>query len=132
MADVKPTYTGSEKLVSSDILYQNMKNFDIRREQKVHDLLYVEIPEIEAHYEEAQSGYPGALEIIDDSSSVIGDQIKISDVTPVKDGYVPSIGGYTVLIPLVPASEKEKYLKQADLDYETDLLDLDEFDNIVP
>lgn len=132
MADIKPTYTGSEKLVTSDILYQNMKNFDIRRDAKVHNLLYVQIPEVEAHYEEAQSSDPGALEIIDDSSSVIGDQIKISDVIPVKDGYVPSIGGYTVLIPLVPASEKEKYLKQADLNYEEDLLDLDEFDNIVP
>ena len=132
MADIKPTYTGSEKLVTSDILYQNMKNFDIRREQKVHDLLYVEIPEIEAHYEEAQSSDPGALEIIDDSSSVVGDQIKISDVTPVKDGYVPSIGGYTVLIPLVPASEKEKYLKEADLQIEDTLLDVSEFDNVTP
>ena len=132
MADIKPTYTGSEKLVTSDILYQNMKNFDARREQKVHDLLYVEIPEIEAHYEEAQNSDPGALEIIDDSSSVIGNQIKISDVTPVKDGYVPSIGGYTVLIPLVPASEKEKYLKQTDLDVENELLDLNEFDNVAP
>ena len=73
-----------------------------------------------------------ALEIIDDSSSVVGDQIKISDVAPVKDGYVPSIGGYTVLIPLVPASEKEKYLKQADLDVEDELLDLDEFDSVAP
>ena len=132
MADIKPTYTGSEKLVTSDILYQNMKNFDARREQKVHDLLYVEIPEIEAHYEEAQNSDPGALEIIDDSSSVIGNQIKISDVTPVKDGYVPSIGGYTVLIPLVPASEKEKYLKQADLNMEDKDLDLSTFDAIVP
>ena len=132
MADIKPTYTGSEKLVTSDILYQNMKNFDARREQKVHDQLYVQIPEVEAHYEEAQSGDSGALEIIDDSSSVIGDQIKISDVTPVKDGYVPSIGGYTVLIPLVPASEKEKYLKQADLNMEDEDLDLSTFDDIVP
>ena len=126
-------YVGnSEKIVDSAYLYSQFQNFDTRREQKLKDSLYVQIPEVEAHYEEAQSSDPGALEIIDDSSSVIGDQIKISDVTPVKDGYVPSIGGYTVLIPLVPASEKEKYLKAADLDYEEELLDLDEFDNIVP
>ena len=126
-------YVGnSEKIVTSDYLYRQFQNYDVRREQKLKDSLFVQIPEVEAHYEEAQSGDSGALEIIDDSSSVIGAQIKISDVTPVKDGYVPSIGGYTVLIPLVPASEKEKYLKAADLDYEEELLDLDEFDNIVP
>ena len=125
-------YVGADKLVTSDYLYRQFQNFDTRREQKLKDSLFVQIPEVEAHYEEAQSGDSGALEIIDDSSSVVGAQIKISDVTPVKDGYVPSIGGYTVLIPLVPAREKEKYLKAADLDYEEELLDLDEFDNIVP
>ena len=31
MADVKKNYTGSEKLITSDILFQNMKNFDKRR-----------------------------------------------------------------------------------------------------
>ena len=126
-------YVGSqEKIVTSDYLYRQFQNFDTRREQKLKDQLYVQIPEVEAHYEEAQSGDSGALEIIDDSSSVIGAQIKISDVTPVKDGYVPSIGGYTVLIPLVPASEKEKYLKQADLNMEDKDLDLSTFDAIVP
>ena len=126
-------YVGnSEKIVTSDYLYRQFQSFDVRREQKLKDQLYVQIPEVEAHYEEAQSGDSGALEIIDDSSSVIGDQIKISDVTPVKDGYVPSIGGYTVLIPLVPASEKEKYLKQADLNMEDEDLDLSTFDAIVP
>ena len=126
-------YVGnSEKIVDSAYLYSQFQNFDKRREQKLKDQLYVQIPEVEAHYEEAQSGDSGALEIIDDSSSVIGAQIKISDVTPVKDGYVPSIGGYTVLIPLVPASEKEKYLKQADLDFEDEDLDLSTFDDIVP
>ena len=126
-------YVGnSEKIVTSDYLFRQFQNYDVRREQKLKDQLYVQIPEVEAHYEEAQSGDSGALEIIDDSSSVIGDQIKISDVTPVKDGYVPSIGGYTVLIPLVPASEKEKYLKQADLDMEDKDLDLSTFDAIVP
>ena len=126
-------YVGnSEKIIDSAYLYSQFQNFDKRREQKLKDQLYVQIPEVEAHYEEAQSGDSGALEIIDDSSSVIGAQIKISDVTPVKDGYVPSIGGYTVLIPLVPASEKEKYLKQADLNMEDEDLDLSTFDNIVP
>ena len=126
-------YVGnSEKIIDSAYLYSQFQNFDKRREQKLKDQLYVQIPEVEAHYEEAQSGDSGALEIIDDSSSVIGAQIKISDVTPVKDGYVPSIGGYTVLIPLVPASEKEKYLKQADLDFEDEDLDLSTFDDIVP
>ena len=126
-------YVGSqEKIVTSDYLFRQFQNFDTRREQKLKDSLYIQIPEVEAHYEEAQSGDSGALEIIDNSSSVIGAQIKISDVTPVKDGYVPSIGGYTVLIPLVPASEKEKYLKQADLNMEDKDLDLSTLDDVTP
>ena len=132
MADVKKNYTGSEKLITSDILFQNMKNFDQRREAKVHEQLYVKIPEVAAHYEKAEPTTPNALEIIDNTSSVVGSQIKLSDVTPVADGYTPLVGEYTVFIDLVPASEKEKYLKEADLQIEDSLLDLSEFDNIVP
>ena len=46
MADIKPSYVGSEKLVTSDILFQNMKNFDKRREEKVREKLW-----IKEHYE---------------------------------------------------------------------------------
>ena len=73
-----------------------------------------------------------AFEIIDNTSSVVGSQIKLSDVTPVADGYTPLVGEYTVFIDLVPASEKEKYLKEADLQIEDSLLDLSEFDNVTP
>lgn len=132
MADVKKNYTGSEKLITSDILFQNMKNFDQRREAKVHEQLYVEIPEVPAHYEKAEPTTLNALEIIDNTSSVVGSQIKLDDVTPVADGYTPVVGEYTVYVALVPASEKEKYLKEADLQIEDELLDLAEFDNIVP
>ena len=132
MADVKPTYTGSEKLITSDILFQNMKNFDKRREDKVHEQLYVKIPEVAAHYEKAEPTTLNALEIIDNTSSVVGSQIKLADVTPVADGYTPVVGEYTVYVALVPASEKEKYLKEADLQIEADLLDLSEFDNVTP
>ena len=132
MADVKKNYTGSEKLITSDILFQNMKNFDQRREAKVHEQLYVEIPEVPAHYEKAEPTTLNALEIIDNTSLVVGSQIKLADVTPVADGYTPVVGEYTVYVDLVPASEKEKYLKEADLQIEDELLDLAEFDNIVP
>ena len=132
MADVKKNYTGSEKLITSDILFQNMKNFDKRREDKVHEKLYVKIPEVPAHYEKAESTTPSALEIIDNTSSVVGSQIKLDDVTPVADGYTPVVGEYTVYVALVPASEKEKYLKEADLQIEESLLDLSEFDNVTP
>ena len=125
-------YVGnSEKIVDSAYLYSQFQNFDKRREQKLKDSLYIQIPEVEAHYEEAQSGDSGALEIIDDSSSVIGDQIKISDVTPVKDGdlWTPSIGEYAVLVAEV---KKDIYLKSSTLSKEDTDLDLSTFDDVTP
>ena len=38
----------------------------------------------------------GAKEIIADSGSVSGDQIKLSEVTPVVPGYVPAVGDYVM------------------------------------
>ena len=47
-------FIGSEKIVTSEYLAKQMKNYDIRREEKLHDSLYEEVPEvppIPEHYE---------------------------------------------------------------------------------
>ena len=38
----------------------------------------------------------GAKQVIEDTGSVSGEQIKLSDVTPVTSGYTPSVGDYVV------------------------------------
>ena len=52
-----PGFIGSEKIVTSEYLAKQMKNYDIRREEKLHDSLYEEVPEVPAipeHYELAE------------------------------------------------------------------------------
>ena len=98
----------------------------------VHGALYITVPEVPAHYEQANMGDLGALEIVADGSVTSSStQIAISDVTPLKDGetWSPSIGEYAVLVALVPESEKEKYAKESDIQFEDSLLDLDKFDD---
>ena len=137
MADIKPTYTGSEKLVTSDILYQNMKNFDARREQKVHSKLWETIPEVPEHYILAnpQDGSIGLVIVTDGTISNPDTEVELATVTGKilpDDLHSYQVGEYVVLIPVVPESEKEIYLKATDLDVENELLDLDEFDNVAP
>ena len=125
MADYKGN---QEKLVDSSYLYKQFKNFDIRRADKLDKALFITTPE---HYEQNDGSDPSALEIIADGTGVVGNQIEVSNVTPLKDGdlWTPSIGEYAVLV----AEKKEDiYLKKATLNVEDEDLDLSTFDDIVP
>ena len=118
---VKPSYTGSQKLVTSEVLAENFVEFNKLREKKVHKQLWTE-----AYYELAsvQDGSEGKLVVSDGTVSSPDTQIQISDVTPTKSGYTVQLGEYVVYV-----DEKEIYMKEADLQKDTDLLD---FDIILP
>ena len=122
-------YVGSqEKIVTSDYLFRQFQNYDVRRESKLDQALFITTPE---HYEQNDGSDPSALEIIADGTGVVGNQIEVSNVTPLKDGdlWTPSIGEYAVLV----AEKKEDvYLKKATLNVEDEDLDLSTFDDIVP
>lgn len=47
-------------------------------------------------YEPCESGTGGAKQIIEDSGSVEGEQIKLSEVTPTVRDYKPTVGDYVV------------------------------------
>ena len=125
MADIKPSYVGSEKLVTSDILFQNMKNFDKRREEKVREKLW-----IEEHYKFNVDG-TGAVTIVTDGTAALPTDVELSVVQAKvlkDDPHTPYVVGETV--DLIP--EKEIYMKETDLQIEDSLLDLSEFDNVTP
>ena len=118
MADIKPSYVGSEKLVTSDILFQNMKNFDKRREEKVREKLW-----IEEHYEFNADG-TGAFTIVTEGTASLPTDVELSVVQAKvlkDDPHTPYVVGETV--DLIP--EKEIYMKETDLAKEEDLLDFD-------
>ena len=122
-------YVGSqEKIVTSDYLFRQFQNYDVRRESKLDQALFITTPE---HYEQNDGSDPSALEIIADGTGVVGNQIEVSNVTPLKDGdlWTPSIGEYAVL---VAEAKEDVYLKKATLNMEDKDLDLSTFDNIVP
>ena len=121
-------YVGSERLVDSAYLYRQFQNYDVRRESKLDEALFITTPE---HYEQNDGGDPSALEIVADGTSITGSQIEVSNVTPLKDGdlWTPSIGEYAVLV----AEKKEDiYLKKATLNVEDEDLDLSTFDDVAP
>ena len=99
--NVKQGYKGnSGKLVSSELLYEQLKAYDDRRESKEHEKLYTTIPETQDAYIKVVDGsVSGALEVVDDTTPTpTSTQIKLSDVTPVRDAsYTPSIGDFVVL-----------------------------------
>lgn len=121
MATVKPTYTGSDLLVTSELLAENFVEFNKLREKKVHKQLWTE-----AYYELAsmQDGSEGKLVVSDGTVSSPDTQIQISDVTPTKSGYTVQLGEYVVFV-----DEKEIYMKEQDIQKDTDLLD---FDTLLP
>ena len=130
-------YVGADKLVTSDYLYRQFQNFDTRREQKVHSKLWETIPEIPEHYILAnpQDGSVGLVIVTDGTISNPDTEVELATVTGKilpDDLHSYQVGEYVVLVPIVPESEKEIYLKQADLDVEDKDLDLSTFDNIVP
>ena len=134
MADYKGN---QEKLVDSEYLYKQFKNFDIRREQNVHSKLWKTIPEIPEHYILAnpQDGSVGLVIVTDGTISNPDTEVELATVTGKilpDDLHSYQVGEYVVLMPMVPESEKEIYLKASDLDMEYEDLDLSTFDDIVP
>ena len=125
MADYKGN---QEKIVSSEYLYKQFKNFDTRRADKLDKALFITTPE---HYKQDDGSDPSALEIVADGTGIVGNQIEQSNVTPLKDGdlWSPQIGEYAVL---VAESKEDIYLKASTLSKEDEDLDLSTFDNIVP
>ena len=110
--DVKQGYKGSNKIIDSQGLYENLKNYDSRREAKEHSKLYTTIPATQDAYIKVTDGsVSGALEIIADSNTPTSNQIKLSEVTPVKDtSYTPNIGDFVVLELGVPEHEVTTYM----------------------
>ena len=127
-------YVGnSEKIIDSSYLYKQFQNFDTRREQKVHSKLWETIPEIPEHYILAnpQDGSVGLVIVTDGTISNPDTEVELATVTGKilpDDLHSYQVGEYVVLIPVVPESEKEIYLKAADLDFEDVDLDLSTFD----
>ena len=111
-------YKGGSDLVTSNYLYRTLKSEDERVSNKLDQSLFTTIP---AHYEKTDNTNPNALEIIANGSTPTSTQIELSNVTPVLDGYAPSVGDYVVF---VDQTKEDIYLKQADLIMETEELDL--------
>ena len=113
-------YVGSqEKIVTSDYLYRQFQNFDVRREQKLKDSLHT--PE---HYE--FNDVDGALTIVDDGLATLDTEVEISVVKSKlleDDVHVYQIGEKVDLIP-----ETEVYLRAATLNIEDELIDVTTFD----
>ena len=138
---VKPQYVGGQKAISSEYLGETLKLYDERREGKLHDALFEEVPEVPAipeHYElaEMQDGTTkNSLKIVADGSLTDGStEVEKATVNAkLLDGeaHTFAVGEYVILVaevPLVPATEKEIYLRAEDftIEVEEDLLDLEE------
>ena len=138
---VKPQYVGGQKAISSEYLGETLKLYDERREGMWHDALFEEVPEIPAipeHYELAkmQDGTTeNSLKIVADGSLKDGSKEveKATVNAKLLDGeaHTFAVGEYVILVaevPLVPATEKEIYLRAEDftIEVEEDLLDLEE------
>ena len=111
-------YRGSSKLVTSEYLFETLLAEDKRRADKLDKALFTTIP---AHYEKTDNTNPNALEVIADGTGASSTQIELSNVTPVLDGCTPIVGDYVIL---VDETKEDIYLKQADLNMETEELDL--------
>ena len=115
---VKPTYVGSEKLITSEVLGENFVEFNKLREKKVYDKLFVK-----EHYEFNADG-TGAFTIVTDGTATLPTDVELSVVQAKvlkDDPHTPYAVGETV--DLIP--EKEIYMKETDLAKEEDLLDFD-------
>ena len=131
MADYKGD---KNKLVESDYLYKQFKNFDTRRAEKLDKALFINHEAVEEHYElaSAQDGSEGLL-IVDPTVSNSDTEILLSDVQAKilpDDVHVYATGEYVVLIPKVEAYKEEIYLKASTLDKEDTDLDLSTLDII--
>ena len=95
--DIKQNYKGSNKIVDSQGLYENLKNLDSRRQEKLHSSLYhnetITVVDQEENYIACTSSDLNALEVINDSIA-----------TPV-DGQV----ALSVVQTFVPAAQVGEY-----------------------
>ena len=118
-------YKGSQdKIVDSEYLFKQFSNFDKRRAKKLYDSLFVE-----EHY--ALNNVDGKYTIVDNGLLVDNyTEVEIDTVTTKilpDDVYSYQLGDKVDLIP-----EQEIYLKSSTLSHETEDLDLDTLDQIVP
>ena len=127
-------FKGSDKLVNSSYLYNQLKNFDIRREEKLHNSLFKKVAEIPAHYELAETqdaSTPNSKIIVIDGTLTNSDtEVELATVQgsiSAEDVHVYVVGEYVVYVDVVPESEKEIYLKASNLVKEDTDLDFSTF-----
>ena len=123
--DVKQGYKGSSSIITSEGLYENLKNLDTRRETKLHSSLYhketITVVDTPAYYNLATSSDSGSLNVVltvTDNTT----QIALADInaqtTPVDLSTLTGDGSeYVVLVPETNHEEeveKETYRKAND------------------
>lgn len=123
--DVKQGYKGSSSIITSEGLYENLKNLDSRRQEKLHNSLYhketITVVDTPAYYNLATSSDLGSLNVVltvTDNTT----QIALTDIntqtTPVDLSTLTGDGSeYVVLVPEVNHEEeveKETYRKAND------------------
>lgn len=118
--DVKENYKGSKKLVNSENLYENLKNLDTRRQEKLHSSLFhnetITVVDQEENYAICTSSDMNALEVVDDSiATPVDGQVALSIV----QAFVPTaqVGEYYQHIEKIEHDEeieKETYRKAND------------------
>ena len=123
--DVKQGYKGSNKIIDSQGLYENLKNLDSRRQEKLHSSLYhketITVVDTPAYYNLATSSDSGSLNVVltvTDNTT----QIALADIntqtTPVDLSTLTGDGSeYVVLVPETNHEEeveKETYRKAND------------------
>lgn len=130
MAGYKGT---SGKLVDSDYLYKTLKAEDDRRNEKLHESLFIDHETVPMHYvlADVQDGSEG-LEIVTDGGVTSADtQVEESVVNANKlpdDLTTYTVGQYVNKIEEVPAYSEEIYLKASTIDYEDEIIDVSTFD----
>ena len=124
--DVKQGYKGnSKKLVSSELLYEQLKAYDDRRESKQHKALYhnetITVVDTPAYYNLATSTDTGALNVVltvSDGTTQIALADIVGQTTPVDLSTLTGDGSeYVVLVPELnhkEVVEKETYRKVSD------------------
>lgn len=127
-------YKGTRgKLVDSDYLYKTLKAEDDRRNEKLHESLFIDHETVPMHYvlADVQDGSEG-LEIVTDGGVTSADtQVEESVVNANKlpdDLTTYTVGQYVNKIEEVPAYSEEIYLKASTIDYEDEIIDVSTFD----
>ena len=120
--------------MNTNYQYKTLKQEDDRRAKKLHNSLFIDHEAVPMHYVSSSMGEAGALIIVTDGTlSDSSIQVEESTVNANKlpdDLTIFNVGDYVKKIDLVEAYSEEIYLKASTMDYEKDLLDLDQFDTI--